>query len=158
MTHALHSPIKRAWNTLTTAVRPRAWFNNEPQIETISVASEVDRVCRCDVVRLRLRGHWHFAFLNIPGEAHIPTGHIEELASWALSIARARRAGLTVWDVDTHPSGKVSIHRVEFTPGGGRMPTSPTWHFDTPPAELKVGIEEALRLQSQRTAVANAIR
>jgi len=158
MTHASPAAIKRAWNTLTAAVRPPAWFGTGAQIETISVASPFGLVCHCEVVWLRLRGHWHVAFLNIPGEVEIPTSHIETLATSALKLTRATLATLTVWDVEMYSPGKITLHRVKFTLGRGRKATNRISFPDTPPTQLWAGIAEALRLQSRQTAAANAIR
>ena len=53
-----HAAIKRAWNTLTPVGRPPAWSDSEIRIETISVRSQVNQVCRFDAVWLLRQGEW----------------------------------------------------------------------------------------------------
>jgi hypothetical protein len=57
MTHASHLAIKRAWNTLTNPVRRPAWFDNEPQIEAISVSSPFDQPRPVATFRGQLRAN-----------------------------------------------------------------------------------------------------
>ena len=51
-----HAAIKRAWNMLTHPMRSPAESDIESQIETISVRSQVNQVCRFDAVWLLRQG------------------------------------------------------------------------------------------------------
>ena len=53
-----HAAIKRAWNTLTPAMRPPAGSDSEAQSETISIPSQLNQVCLCDVVWPQRQGEW----------------------------------------------------------------------------------------------------
>ena len=53
-----HAAIKRARNTLTPAAHPPAGSDSDTQIETISVPSQVNQVCRFDAVWLLRQGEW----------------------------------------------------------------------------------------------------
>jgi hypothetical protein len=53
-----HAAIERAWTILTPAKCPRAGSDSEARLETMSVGSQVNQVCRCDAVWLLRQGEW----------------------------------------------------------------------------------------------------